>query len=172
LRGKAYKHVFIPALLFLLNVFSGCGTILSQIDGHKKIAEEKAYRLALEEYEDSTKRSDTASAERLKKELDNYRAATRDKYHTGCRMAVPNVYSGTASDLTMLLAPWLCYNKGGRDMATIALYPLYAPVFLVDTVLSAAADTVILPYTACRQARYGNIEESGFEDKTENQEVI
>jgi uncharacterized protein YceK len=159
---KVCAPALIMAIVIPAIMISGCATILSQIDGHKKISEEKAYRLALEEYEDSAKRGDAASEERLKKEIDNYQTVIQNKYYTGCKMAVPNIYSGAATDLALLLAPWFCRREGGRDIATVALYPLYAPVVLADTVLSAAADTVMLPYTAYRQIRYGNIEESGF----------
>jgi uncharacterized protein YceK len=138
---------------------AGCGTILSQIDGHKKISAEKTYQQTLEKYESCKKSCDPESAEKLEREIEDYQKINQYTCCTGCSIAVPNVYSGVASDLTTLLAPWLCRSEGDRDIATSVLYPLYAPVFLVDTVLSAAIDTIILPYTAYRQVKYGNIQE-------------
>jgi uncharacterized protein YceK len=145
--------------LTLMMLSAGCGTVLSQIDGHKKISAEKTYQQTLEKYESCKKSCDPESAEKLEREIEDYRKIKQYKCCTGCSIAVPNIYSGVASDLTTLLAPWLCRSEGDRDIATSALYPLYAPVFLVDTVLSAAMDTVILPYTLYRQVKYGNIQE-------------
>lgn len=149
----------ILMLLSAVLLSTGCGTIISQIDSHNKIAEEKAYRLSLEKYEKSQKAGDTTSIEKYKKEIDDYTKITAPKYNTGCTIAVPNVYSGVSTDLTFLLAPWSCRSKGSREIATIALYPLYAPFCLADTFLSTATDTLILPYTIYRQARFGNIME-------------
>jgi len=144
-------------LCITLVLSAGCGTIISQIDGHKKTAEETNYRRSLENYKSCKDVCDTLETKKYKAQIDDYEKIIAPKYKSGCTMAVPNVYSGVSSDLTLLLAPWICREKGSRDIATIALYPLYAPLCFVDMVLCATADTVILPYTIYRQINYGNI---------------
>jgi hypothetical protein len=128
----------------------------------QKISTEEAYQKTLEKYESCKKGCDKESAENLKREIEDYQKTSQYTCCTKCSIAVPNIYSGVASDLTTLLAPWLCRSEGDRDIATIALYPLYAPVFLIDTALSTAADSVILPYPGYRQVKYGNIQEKRY----------
>jgi uncharacterized protein YceK len=147
-------------LLFIIFVFAaGCGTIISQIDGHKKVTEETNYRHALEKHRGCKDVCDTSVTQKYQAQIDDYEKIIAPKYKSGCTMSVPNVYSGVSTDLTLLLAPWICRDRGSRDIATIALYPLYAPLSLIDMVLCAGTDTLILPYTIYRQINYGNIME-------------
>jgi len=56
----------------------------------------------------------------------------------GCQ--IPRVYSGVANDI--------CFIRGqGEDSALL----------IFDLPLSAAADTLVLPYTLVRQSKYGDL---------------
>jgi uncharacterized protein YceK len=59
---------------------------------------------------------------------------------------IPRIYSGTAADLCLVLAP-----EGGQGSA----------IMFFDLFLSIPLDTVILPYTIYGQITEGNLAEKG-----------
>ena len=63
---------------------------------------------------------------------------------------IPRVYSGVMHNLCML------YGEPGQYVNSNAR-PGAVTYILVDTALSFAADTIIIPYTVTQQARKGNI---------------
>lgn len=67
------------------------------------------------------------------------------KYQTYCE-SMPRIYSGVAYDLCKL-------NSKPRGTQIDLLVGFY----LVDSVLSAASDTLFLPYTIFQQSEKGNI---------------
>ena len=76
-----------------------------------------------------------------------------------CCILTPHVYSGVVTDYTMLTFPFSCPCTGESGLAGLAFWPLIATLAIIDMPLSAAADTVILPYTIPRQIKYGYIDE-------------
>jgi uncharacterized protein YceK len=62
------------------------------------------------------------------------------KFDCNPRYTIPRAYSGVAADMTFL-------RDGAEDCIICA----------VDLPLSAAADTIILPYTLVTQSKYGNL---------------
>ena len=56
----------------------------------------------------------------------------------GCR--IPRVYSGVANDI--------CFIRGMTEDSGLLIF---------DLPLSAAADTLVLPYTLVRQSKYGDL---------------
>jgi uncharacterized protein YceK len=73
--------------------------------------------------------------------------------------STPNIYSGTAYSVRMMLFPMFVNACSGGEsrLAFGMLYPFLLLFLIVDIPLSFAADTIILPYTAYRQASRGNI---------------
>lgn len=71
---------------------------------------------------------------------------------------IPNVYGGTVESLKRLLFPFLCDEVGGEsELGFLVVWPFLVPFLAADMPLSAAADTIILPYTIYRQATVGNV---------------
>ncbi|NMH64468.1 YceK/YidQ family lipoprotein [Shewanella salipaludis] len=63
---------------------------------------------------------------------------------------IPRIYSGVAYNV--------CLVKGEPSQTTdLGSSFNGVPFFVIDTVFSAAADTLVLPYTLYQQARHGNI---------------
>jgi uncharacterized protein YceK len=75
-----------------------------------------------------------------------------------CILSTPNIYSGSVSAFEKIFFPFMCPCGGESGLAAIAYYPLFLPVLIIDLPISAVADTVILPYTAYKQIKFGNIE--------------
>jgi uncharacterized protein YceK len=75
-----------------------------------------------------------------------------------CKLAIPHVYSGTVTDFERILTPLMCPCGGESGLAFLTYYPFFLPLFIIDLPLSAAADTIILPYTTYKQIKFGNIE--------------
>ena len=63
---------------------------------------------------------------------------------------IPRIYSGVMHNLCML------YGEPGQYVNSNATRGDVTYI-LIDTALSFAADTIIIPYTATQQARKGNI---------------
>ena len=71
-------------------------------------------------------------------------AAELNKQNTNCE-SIPKIYSGIAYDF--------CY----LHVKPSGLYfNWFLAFYLVDSVASAAVDTVLLPYTGYQQYKYGN----------------
>lgn len=70
-------------------------------------------------------------------------------YDSRCKK-IPRVYSGVAYNFCKLNSE---PNTSGYD----GLGGFGAPIIFFDTICSAVADTLILPYTVFTQANYGNI---------------
>ncbi|MDO3384038.1 YceK/YidQ family lipoprotein [Gilvimarinus algae] len=78
---------------------------------------------------------------------DHYVSSSLRKHESACG-SLPRVYSGVGYDLCRLNA------AAPNDL----VWPVFLlPVMAVDLVLSGAADTLVLPYTAVRQYRDGSI---------------
>ena len=73
-------------------------------------------------------------------------ASNLKKKNSSC-VSVPRVYSGVAYNMCKL-------NSNG---SSIYFAPLVG-VYLVDSVLSAATDTVALPYTIYAQSQQGSVD--------------
>ncbi len=69
-------------------------------------------------------------------------------YDSHCR-SIPRVYSGVAYNLCAL---------AGQPNVSAANVESNLQGFLVDTALSAAADTIMVPYTVMQQIEKGNIQ--------------
>lgn len=83
---------------------------------------------------------------------------SREEYEREtCGIGQPNVYSGVSFDTRLLLTPFICESRGEGDMIYGYIYPVVAPVLIIDLPLSLATDTVILPYTIYRQFKYGSM---------------
>ena len=67
------------------------------------------------------------------------------RQNTGC-VSVPRVYSGVAYNMCKL-------NSNGNSIYFVPMVGVY----LVDSVLSATTDTVMLPYTVYAQSQDGSI---------------
>ncbi|MBW1250628.1 YceK/YidQ family lipoprotein [Pseudomonas tolaasii] len=65
--------------------------------------------------------------------------------------SIPRVYSGVAYDFCVLSAPDTA--PGGSATEVVPALQLV----LVDMVFSGVFDTVVLPYSAYQQCRYGNL---------------
>jgi len=72
-----------------------------------------------------------------------------------CILTNPHVYSGTVDAFEMIFYPSMCPCG---SLAFLGFYPFFLPFLIIDLPLSAAADTIILPYTTYRQIKFGNIE--------------
>jgi len=73
-----------------------------------------------------------------------------------CGIPSVNMYSGIVFDIRVLSAPFICHGGGEGGLAFLSMYPIMAPLSILDIPLSFAADTIILPYTTYRQIKYGN----------------
>ncbi|WP_078085952.1 YceK/YidQ family lipoprotein [Microbulbifer mangrovi] len=68
------------------------------------------------------------------------------KQNSGC-VSVPRVYSGVAYNMCKL-------NSNGSSIYFLPMVGIY----LVDSVFSAATDTVALPYTVYAQSQKGSVD--------------
>ena len=68
------------------------------------------------------------------------------RQNTSCEM-IPRAYSGLAYDF--------CYLHSNPD--GYLFYDGFLGLYLLDGVVSAAADTVLLPYTGYKQYKHGSI---------------
>lgn len=73
-------------------------------------------------------------------------ASNLKKQNSGC-VSVPRIYSGVAYNMCKL-------NSNG---SSIYFLPMVG-VYLVDSVFSAATDTVALPYTVYAQSQKGSLD--------------
>ncbi|MAQ02380.1 MAG: YceK/YidQ family lipoprotein [Alteromonadaceae bacterium] len=64
---------------------------------------------------------------------------------------IPRVYSGVAYNACKLNGEPSRTPNMGSTLSGV-------PVFFIDTILSAVADTVVIPYTAVQQYQKGNID--------------
>ena len=72
-------------------------------------------------------------------------ARNLNKKNSGC-VSVPRVYSGVAYNMCKL-------NSNGNSIYFLPMVGVY----LVDSVFSAATDTVVLPYTVNEQKQRGSV---------------
>ena len=73
-------------------------------------------------------------------------ASNLKKQNSGC-VSVPRVYSGVAYNMCKL-------NSNGNSVYFLPMVGIY----LVDSVFSAATDTVALPYTVYAQSQEGSLD--------------
>ena len=75
--------------------------------------------------------------------------------------ATPQAYGGTVQAAQMLVYPVsTCgHGEGGLVFSTVYLvgFPIVVPLLAADLALTTAIETVILPYTAYRQATVGDV---------------
>lgn len=73
-------------------------------------------------------------------------ASNLNRQNSGC-VSVPRVYSGVAYNMCKL-------NSNGSSVYFLPMLGVY----LVDSVFSAATDTVALPYTVYAQSQKGSVD--------------
>lgn len=72
--------------------------------------------------------------------------------------SIPQVYSGTKYDILFLMGKSGCLWPTGEELlVNIPLIMVYYPLYVIDLPLSLVCDTVLLPYTAYKQIRYGDL---------------